>query len=897
MKAAPPRLVCESYEEAKQAQVFVRTRGRMGAVFVGREVLYFPGRRIVPVGEVRHFLGELKEVVQTPLPGKTGGNSCSEREPAPMAMAQACQAGQGQKIAGTTGKAQPRLPRKRTRKVWVPKSPTMTTASSDCSGASDLELEVSARPLLRRDTGHSAVPLAPPDESSDSASDVARTTPRRRRQRSRTSQAQESHSGPTTREEQRRHRFDGSAYGQFAAAAERVDELRRELLQAEVELGTRADKANVPLPEESPAPPSTPVSPDAAETPSRNVETSQAAVPLYTLWPPAVFSDVRPEPEPSWSEPTVFKGCEQPVVDWFHYNRVKPVEVLTCADRTAPVGFQGAHFNSMFRPSRSPRLVVPYNLSDSQTAALLHLLGGTPQTWAMSPEATPHEHPVMALVRASLDSAVSGFYRGMSVLDVGGNPVRHLSAGHTQVHCCTPIVIAADAGRILKWRADAAARNYRLDERCECVPGVTWCQNRAGQCSAQAQALYCLDVIYYIGEGHWIYLMQRAEVGIVVYHRYSHQYNRYMADATVRADTDQLGRPWVSMTVPGNPVPYKHPYINLGEVGSMAVKTDITREGRPLVRTVLTAIGDVHVVAYYWGKLPMAVVPGQRGPTSNRDMRGMSTPAGVAIKDHADKLALTQVLVRWDGVDWYGRSADKVEDSLFSKFAGRVATFTSVKCLHDAVSEQYRVEMQRVNIPDDEVLALRRPTVWAATARLVQEALLSSGGCIKPSLAMGFARLLTALGAETLYPRAQFGECVEGSFILTYLPALPMSSRVAQSADRSWDLDFYLSQNYGTTQVFRPAAPAQKPGTRGAIAGADSLRGWIPPSSVCLTLICVTGGLWIICKSAGCASVLLRSSPSQSDPVLYRICASAMNGCLSGLAFLGISTLASRPTT
>lgn len=919
-QTAPLRLVCETYEAAKKAQVFVRTQGKTGLIFADGEALYFPGRRIVPVGEVRHFLEllapaaeacrkrDLPQPSDSPRGGRRDAAKGPSADPAPRSTPGARPTGRKsykEAVLGSTPSADNKA--RVRRQVWVPVANKVaaqtvgpTPPSSTCASlaGSDDEEHATQTVAFRKAEELTAIPLAPPSDSESSTSHRANTTtPPRRASRRSARPASEGNS----RESDRQTRFEASAYGAYAIAANRAQNLRAELLAAETTLGLAATRAGIQHVDLSDG--------DGSDRHSKGKQArghggvtgadegdaSTGSI-IPDLFPAVPLSKVEPKPNAHLPAPLALKPSDLPVSDWFHAEKVSRVGALTVADKTAVTGFQGATFNSLLRPSRPPKIVVPYALTDDQTSALLHILGGSPDSWALSPDAAPHDHPVMALVRSSVDHAVSGYYRGMPLLDVGGNPLRHLRAGRTAVHCCVPVVQPADAGRIMKWRGEASARNFRLEEACICGHGVSWCQNTASDCVASCQVIYSLDVIYYLGESHWVDLMRRAELGIVVYHRYTRQYNRYMADAKVRLFFDQTGAPWIKKWVPGNPVPYQHPYINLGEVGSMSVSVDMTREGRPLTRCVVAALGDMHVVLYYWGRLPISVVPSHRGPASAKDMRGMGTPAGVAIKDHADKLALIPVVVRWDKVDWHGLSASKIEDSLFSKFAGRVGTFTSLKALHDAVAEQYRVEMQRVNIPDNEALELRRPTVWAATARLIQEAVLSSGGAIRPTLSLGLARILAAAGMDRLYPQANFGECVEGSLIMSFLPPIPRAVRDCGDGF-SWDLDFYLAQDSGATRVFRLAAPLQTKGTPGVTAGAGSQRALATPSSVCLTLICATGGLLIIAASVGSVNALLRSSPSPSAPALSRICASAMNGCLSGLAFLGISTLASRPST
>lgn len=790
-----------------------------------------------------------------------------------------------------------------------------TSAADTASLATDAPDELTPggapyTPAFAQEAVHAAIPLAPPSEDgrqskSEPISTRRRPTPtgRGRRTTSNGPKPQSVDAVQQAREDRREAKFSATPYGDMIKKRLIVEQKRKELLQAEVDAGLAAQRAGVCIPlDDGDVETEHPLTPDrddsapvednkvvGADVPS--VVTASTREPtLPKMYPARGLDAIEPcavPLEPASLDVASMPCVETEIVDWQRAMCAGSVVELGVADKTSVAGFREASFNSNLQPYKHGSLVSPYKLSGKQAAALLKVLGGDPSTWAVHPDAAPHEHPVLALLRSALDSALANVYRGMSVKDVGGNPIRHLRAGHTNVHCCTPVVTPADALRIVKWRADAAHNNYRLKDVCSCEMGVTWCQNTGATCPAEAQVLYCLDVIYYLGEAHWVHLMQQVDMGIVVYHRFDHQYNAYLTDAKVRVHKAEGGEPWVRMDVPGNPVPYVHRYINLGEPGMLDRSTKIFRNGQPLCKTVIAKLADVHVVLYYWGVLPMRVDPSARGPYHNRDLRGMSTPAGVTIKDHVDKLQLREVTIRWDRVDWYGESAVKIEDSLFSKFAGRVSTFVDINTLQDAVSEQFRVEMQRVNITDEESLTLRPATVRTAVARLVHDSLLAAGGAIKPTISLGIGRILAQTPIQRLHPRVPFGSFVESSLILSLLPFIPLDT----TDDGTWDLDMLTTQAVTSGRVFRLAGPPQTNAMRIATAGRATQRGVSNRSSVLLTVICATGGLLIIAKSAVYVTALLRSSVSPSGHLLSRTCASVTNGCLLGLAYLGISRL------
>lgn len=748
--------------------------------------------------------------------------------------------------------------------------------------------------------------------------------------------------GKEMREAIRAKKWDQSAFGQAQQAEQRVEALRQALLEAEVEAGTKCMLAGIPRRQPSSSSGSPPLelvgegamvkapeyhtlhtsgdtTPDCFQPgqplgPAISCATGPVLPPVSGLvgpsatylpreYPPdhASLKYLRPEALPPLSPTEELRPSGFGFVDWFTDRKIRDcAELPPLAERNQQVGFAGASYDSRYQPRRAKRLVLGSKLTPAQAAALYYCLGGDHTTWAISQDATPHTHSALAAVRACFDAHVNDVCRGVPTLDVGGNPVRHASHGYTHRHCCTPFIDGADNTRIIKWIGDIRRMNLDVQTSCGAEAAaqqyVTWCSAPAHKCDAKAKVIYSLDSIYYLGESHFVYLMIQAdaEEGYVIYHRYSYQTRRYMADATVEILLDSRDQPWVRKFVNGNPTPYVHRYINLGDFNETVTYDTVRRGGEPLVKTVIAHADDVYMVHYTWGRRPRLprLLPDDGGPVGSKDRRGLAVHPGVQMRDSLDRMAVVPVVVRRDRINWHGMSLRKVENCLVIKLKNRVSSFTGVANLYDAVAEAYRAETQAINATDGQLLMYMEATCWAAVTKLL-EAAVNARTFVEPWSLRTLAReALQWCGIHRAYAHAQFGAHPVGSLLREILPRTRMPP-----AKNHYDLDYYVALAHRLGDVFRLPASQPKGGTRGGTVGRAYLRVLTIMSWVLTLLIFLFAASLMLGLAVAFGSSLRRLFLCLFDLLLYLICASATSGYHFARVFLDISTPTSLRST
>lgn len=472
------------------------------------------------------------------------------------------------------------------------------------------------------------------------------------------------------------------------------------------------------------------------------------------------------------------------------------------------VPIHSLELNSMLVPKDLTKFASPFELNDSQCAAMRAVWGGSEAEWSMKPDAGRHEHPVCAMVRTLAYHAALRFLDGYRVLDVGGNVARAIGATATNVHCCQPTFDAPDAARRVGGRISLVQRNYHVEEACRFDPsGVTACKNRVERCAAQAEALLLVDTVYYLGEPYILHQMQNHELAVVLYHQYQHSCTDYMGEATVSL-ADYQGQQYVAMTLPGNPAPYCHPAIN---ISSDCVSKTMVRDGKPLSRYVVARWGWYHMVVYCWGPLPVhckAKPWGCLGSGQTPDRRGIGAPLGVPIRSDLCGLPKHRVEIRLLGVDRYGVSIDTIKSHLVASYASRLQGLTGFDQLIMLLRNSYYDQMRKVNTTDEVAARFESPTVYEAAFELISVELANRGGVTTATLwdwLLFHTRAWRCSGRAA--PRLPFGVVYTPSCNDLFLGVGPPESHVL-------DLDELVRVlSLGRARVFRSAAAVASPGT------------------------------------------------------------------------------------
>lgn len=782
---------------------------------------------------------------------------------------------------------------------------TIRTSSFGYNWA-DVEESDEEQPGLRAESCHRA---EPPSETSSEGARSPSVSPLNppgfSRSRASTRPSQRPRRVPTTageaaqaREDERQRRFESSRFGQ-AVNAERAARAALEVFTTSVAHAAEAHSAaGLELPPDLALVPASPPGGHSPHPPPRSegddedsdlgTSTTKEDVlagrerpepSLLQLWP---YPENRLQPCPrawTWSEELGAPVTESPKLDWMAANHIKASPPPLKLEGGKWKGYSFCSVDSEFHVTSLSGTAYPVHINPMEAGALYYVLGGDQTVWRSVDQPTRHRHPVPAAARGLVDAVCADILRGKRVLDVGGSPVRHAHAMRSGIHCCTPEVSPGDTGRVLKWSLEANRGGIRIRNACECGSGVTWCSNKAEDCQCDYNAVMSLDSIYYLGEDHFAWLMRKADIGLVAYHRPEYQYDDYMACARVRAfhphDTDN-GRVMIEMSVPGNPRPYRHPFIN---ISSNRVFPYLMRNGRALTRTVLATLDDYHIIAYSWGPVPRNLEPTLRGAVGRLDMRGSGAPVGLPIRDNGDELSeqFTSILLR--GVVREGLSIPKVSESLVRTFQPRLSTFTSVEGLIDTMVSHYNTETQRINWPDDCFNSHCFPTVAVAAYKLLASAVARTEPMLPWVNGRKIRGWLGRIGLAVPPPRLSWFQTGEWSLLQTMAIHAPPPEDVL-------DLDEMASRALKSGRVFRPAGPETKVASPKITAGPATQRR--PLLLVLLGFAVITLLMtifWLGRKTAGHPTLPPRSFPCLSNPHQFPECATAMSGSPSPLEF------------
>jgi hypothetical protein len=161
--------------------------------------------------------------------------------------------------------------------------------------------------------------------------------------------------------------------------------------------------------------------------------------------------------------------------------------------------------------------------------------------------AQPHTHPVLSLERRYAEekayNILHGVTRGGSwIVDIGGNPSRHLAAHRNDVHSCNPVLDPADAVRQTKIRGTHC--NHTVQD-CLCVvPG----------------AYLSVHSLYYLTQQEILGLVHRSRQGLLV--AVVHEFDASIGVlAEGEAEYQRLGNE-IEMKVHGNNHVYRHGNID-----------------------------------------------------------------------------------------------------------------------------------------------------------------------------------------------------------------------------------------------------------------------------------------------------------------------------------------------
>lgn len=160
-----------------------------------------------------------------------------------------------------------------------------------------------------------------------------------------------------------------------------------------------------------------------------------------------------------------------------------------------------------------------------------------------------HSHPVSAVDRLLAEDIAISYIRSRRpdgwILDVGGNPARHLSLAsehnRTSIHSCNPILGAQDC--------------FRYESRRECVDT---CEHTYSECDC-VQPVACLMVhsLYYIGVESILDMVVRTGCAVSVHHNFDHQYGKFFTIDDVHEGEYTVAEGKVVCSFLGNAV-YEH---------------------------------------------------------------------------------------------------------------------------------------------------------------------------------------------------------------------------------------------------------------------------------------------------------------------------------------------------
>jgi len=194
-------------------------------------------------------------------------------------------------------------------------------------------------------------------------------------------------------------------------------------------------------------------------------------------------------------------------------------------------------------PGPLPCVYLPYALTKPQLDLFDSLYG---RTHRMSRLPQHHPHPFLAHERRVYEESLySMLDDSCNIIDIGGNPHRHLIHNRKNIWCCTPILTPEDATR--------NARNSSLPEPHR------FCLHKAEDCACVDSVDYYIAVhsIYYLTPDLVTELVDRCN-GHALYSLH-HMFDRYYgafyhgeAQYTINSNFE------VVMHVRGNLAPYNH---------------------------------------------------------------------------------------------------------------------------------------------------------------------------------------------------------------------------------------------------------------------------------------------------------------------------------------------------